>query len=74
MNTERDWWFSQDQDSAWVQHHIEETERRMLLEFAEKDPEQLQLPLEDTRTPQEIEEEYDAFMERLEKEEQESKQ
>lgn len=61
MNIERDWWFQQDQDDAWVQHHLEEQERRML-EFFESDPVQLQLPLEDTRTQQEIEAEYDTFM------------
>ena len=37
-------------------------------------PTQLELPLEDTRAREEIEAEYDAFMERLEKEERDNQQ
>jgi hypothetical protein len=61
MNIERDWWFQQDQDDAWVQYLTEEAERRAL-EFFGRDPVQLQLPLEDTRSQHEIEQEYDTFM------------
>ena len=80
-NDKRDWWFQQDQDDAWVQFKLSEEAERLhqnILKAYEKDyssiPTQLELPLEDTRTREEIDAEYDAFMERLEKEEREYNQ
>jgi hypothetical protein len=60
-NDKRDWWFQQDQDDAWVQFKLSEEAERSI-------PTQLELPLENTRTREEIEAEYAAFMERLEAE------
>lgn len=70
------WWKFQDQDDAWIQQQIAE-EQQMAHEIEKRqakinfltETKQLPLSLEDTRTQQEIEAEYDAFMERLAREE-----
>lgn len=61
-NLPREWWHDQDRDGAWIKQMEEELQRRE--EEARKAPVQLELPLD-----KEFEEEYDAFMARLEEEE-----
>lgn len=59
----REWWGAQDQDEAWIKQQEEEMQQRE----AQRVPVQLELPF-DAPTEQELEEEYDAFMARLEEE------
>jgi 2-succinyl-5-enolpyruvyl-6-hydroxy-3-cyclohexene-1-carboxylate synthase len=59
----REWWQDQDQDEAWIKQQEEEMQQRE----AQRVPVQLELPF-DAPTEQELEEEYDAFMARLEEE------
>jgi len=61
----REWWGAQDQDDAWVKQQEEEMQRRE--EEARNAPVQLELPL-DGPINEELEQEYDAFMARLEEE------
>lgn len=61
----REWWGAQDQDEAWIKQQEEEMQQREA--EAQRVPAQLELPF-DAPTEQELEEEYDAFMARLEEE------
>lgn len=56
------WWTDQDQDDTWIQQQQLE-EEQMYME------EQQEFEFEDTRSQQEIEQEYDVFMANLAKEE-----
>jgi len=55
----REWWHDQDRDEAWIKQQEEEMQQRE----TEAQPVQLELPFD-----KELEEEYDAFMARLEEE------
>jgi len=57
----REWWGAQDQDDAWVKQQEEEMQRRE--EEARNAPVQLTLPFD-----KDLDDEYEAFMARLEEE------